>query len=133
MKDILVNLLIVEINLVRMKVVAIELTHIFKGWVLVPVVSLEDMTNGRLNHAKRGEAKDIKLDEAHRLKVANVLPLTPRRLHDTTTGNQWHMLVQILTDNNTPCVTGRGAHLSVESLNVVLDVGILLKVIFQRD
>ena len=96
------------------------------------MVATKNVLNATLKHAQRRKSKDIKLDEAHGLKVSNILALAPWSLSDATGIDERHVLIQVLCNHNAAGMSRAWAHLSIKSLNVCLDMRILSQECLKR-
>ena len=73
MEDILIDLLVIEVDDIRMEVFVIKLLNILEGRILYTVLSGENVPNGAFDHFQSRETQNIKLDKAHGLQVSNIL------------------------------------------------------------
>ena len=80
MENVFVDLLIVQIDNIWMKVLLVVISNLRKGWALDPMVTLENVIDCTLHHLEGRQAEQIELDEAHGLKMSDVLTFCPWRL-----------------------------------------------------
>ena len=74
------------------------------GAFVIEIHVMKDPEEGFSPAKKIFKPKNIKLNKTHRLKVANVLPLCPRRLPNAPAINQRHILVKVFCNHHAASV-----------------------------
>ena len=131
-ENILIDSRIIKVDNIGVKLRVVEVLDLLESWICDAVVALENQLNRSLHHSKGREPKKIELDEAHRLQVADVLTLGPRRLPNTLGVDERHVLVQVLGNHNTTSVAGRRTNLTNKRLDVCFHIWILAQEVLQR-
>ena len=78
LKYVFINVLMGEVNDVRMKLLAIKPLYILERWFFHIVMSLQDVADRALDHTKRRESQQVKLNKPQWLQVSDGLSLGPR-------------------------------------------------------